>query len=104
MEEEIRLGYEGLKFLILIYRETLRVSLPYAQDSEASELIATLINRCARALDAIDRRMAAEGDVIDVKQEVVDIVSQTNRLLSRFEEFKEDLEYPERNNMEGNEN
>jgi hypothetical protein len=104
MEEEIRLGYEGLKFLILMYRETLRVSLPYAQDYEASELIGTLINRCARALNAIDRRMAAEGDVMDVKQEVIDIVSQTNQLLSRFEEFKEDLESLERNNMERDEN
>lgn len=90
MEEDIKIGYEGLRLLILMYRETLRATLSSSiNDQETVEIIASLINRCAKALSAIDKRMKDEADAIDVQKEVFDIVSKTDQLLSKFEEVED---------------
>ncbi len=100
MEEDIKIGYEGLRLLILMYRETLRATLSSSiNDQETVEIIASLINRCAKALSAIDKRMRDEADAIDVQKEVFDIVSKTDQLLSKFEEV-EDYDNIEINNVE----
>ena len=100
MEEDVKIGYEGLRLLILMYRETLRATLSSSiNDQETVEIIASLINRCAKALSAIDKRMKDEADAIDVQKEVFDIVSKTDQLLSRFEEI-EDYDDIEINNVE----
>jgi len=90
LEEDIKIGYEGLRLLILMYRETLRATLSSSiNDQETVEIIASLINRCAKALSAIDKRMKDEADAIDVQKEVFDIVSKTDQLLSKFEEVED---------------
>jgi len=100
LEEDIKIGYEGLRLLILMYRETLRATLSSSiNDQETVEIIASLINRCAKALSAIDKRMRDEADAIDVQKEVFDIVSKTDQLLSKFEEV-EDYDNIEINNVE----
>lgn len=88
MEEDVKRGYEGLKLLVIIYRETLKASLGNlgTQDEQTAEIFASLINRCARAIEVIEKRMKEEGDIMDVREEIFSLVEDTDRLLGMFEE------------------
>ena len=102
VEEDVKRGYEGLKLLVMMYRETLKASLGSlgAQDEQMAEMFASLINRCARAIEVIEKRMKEEGDIVDVKEEIFNLVEDTDRLLGLFEEEDEGIE----RNMERAEN
>lgn len=94
MEEELEKGYRGLKFLVTTYRETLKASLSslVAQDEQRAEMLASLINRCSRAIEVIEKRLKNEGNMTDVREEIFDLVEGTNRLLEMFEDEEDEIE------------
>ncbi len=102
MEEDVKKGYEGLKLLVMMYKETLKASLGAlgTQDQQTAEMFAALINRCAKAIEAIEKRVKEEGDMVEVREEIFSIVEDTDRLLGMFEDEDE----VERRNMERAEN
>ena len=88
VDEDVKRGYEGLKLLVMMYRETLKASLGSlgAQDERTAEMFASLINRCTKAIETIEKRMKEERGIVDVKEEIFSLVEDTDRLLGLFEE------------------
>ncbi|MDG7044424.1 MAG: hypothetical protein JRN19_01170 [Nitrososphaerota archaeon] len=87
-------AYNGLKFLIMEYRETIKTSFfEIRSSSEVGDMMMeNLINRCTNTIAEIDNR-SVNTELDSIAQAVQSILTQMQALMSTVGQEKVEVEY-----------
>jgi len=87
-------AYNGLKFLIMEYRETIKTSFfEIRSSSEVGDMMMeNLINRCTHTIAEIDDR-SVNTELDNIAQAVQSILAQMQMLMSTVGQEKVEVEY-----------